>query len=212
MLPTQVLTSGFIPGELLKALRVHQNTPNLNLITVPLDIKTEFELWTPKANPRGIRLSPIEGELWQKDSIRINQIVAKMMWLMGVICLTEEDWNVGDRKPVYDWPTLLEFVKREGRCKNPIITKIIYHPHSFVCIEAPESRFQRNIPPSAWEVSPSHWSIVFEELIKTYDGYMVKATPNWLTVDIWTGKPIRRNTRTGEFEVIYSDRHTTKRL
>jgi hypothetical protein len=212
MLPSQNSSSAFVRPELLKVLSVKRDTPNLILTTVPLDAKSSFELWTPKWTPKGTILLPFEGELLQKDGLRVTKVLAKMVWLMGAICLAEDDWEVADRTPLYDWQKVIDFVIREGHCSAPIVTKVVFHPHSFVSIENPKVKATGVIPPLAWEISPPHWSIMFDSLIPVHGGFQVKPTGDLISVDIWMGKPMRRELQGGRFYVQFSDRNTNKRL
>lgn len=206
-----VSMSEFINPKLFRALRAKQATPNLKLTTIPLNDKDSFELWIPKWTPKGRVFSELEIELLRRDQPRLNKILSKMVWLMGAICLVEDDWNVGDCQPIYDWDDLIEFVHSEGNCINPIVTEVIFRPHAIIPIYDEERKQEGRIPPQAWEISPPHWSIIFDDLPKTRQGFKLKQSAEWISVDIWTGKPMRREVGSGQFYVEYHDLYASKR-
>lgn len=203
--------SEFIQPELLKALRPKQKTPNLTLATIPISQKEYFELWTPKWTLKGSSFTPLEIDLLRRDRSRVASILSKLVWLMGAICLREDDWNVGDRQPIYDWDAVIDFVRREGRCINPIVTRVIFSPHAIIPIYDSERKQPGKIPPQAWEISPPHWSIIFDDLIPVGQGFQLKQAREWVSVEIWTGKPMRRDVRSGEFYVEYHDLYASNR-
>ena len=198
------LMSEFIQSELLRAIRTKHATPYLTLATIPLDQNKSFELWTPKWTLKGSSCTPLEIELLRRDRPRVARILSKLVWLMGAICLGEDDWDVGERPPIYDWDTVIEFVRRESRCMNPIVTRVIFCPHAIVPIYENGRKQQPGIPPQAWEISPAHWSIVFDDLIPVGQGFQLKQAGEWVSVDIWTGKPMRREVRNGQFYTVGS--------
>lgn len=203
--------SDFIQPEFLKALRPRQTTPTLSLTTVPIDQNLSFELWTPKWTPKARGLTPLEVELLIKDRPRVNRIMSKLVWLMGAICIVEDDLAVGDRPPIYDWDTVVDFVRLEGRCVNPIVTRVIFSPQAIIPIYDKSRKQEGRIPPQAWEISPPHWSIIFDDLIPVGKSFRLKQGGDWVSVEIWTGKPVRREVRSGKFYVEYHDLYATNR-
>ncbi len=203
--------SEFIQPELLKALRPRQATPNLTLATIPISQNEAFELWTPQWTPKGSGFTLGEIALLQRDRPRVTRILSKLVWLMGAICLREDDWDVGDRQPLYDWDAVVEFVRREGRCVNPIVTGVIFTPHAIIPIYDKDRKQEGRIPPQAWEISPPHWSLVFDDLIPVGQGFKLQQSADWVAVDIWTGKPMRREVRNGKFYVEYHDLYASNR-
>lgn len=203
--------SEFIQPELLRALRPRQATPNLTLATIPISQNEAFELWTPKWTPKGSGFTLGEIALLQRDRSRVTRILSKLVWLMGAICLREDDWDVGDRQPLYDWDAVVEFVRREGRCVNPIVTGVIFTPHAIIPIYDKDRKQEGRIPPQAWEISPPHWSLVFDDLIPVGQGFKLQQSADWVAVDIWTGKPMRREVRNGKFYVEYHDLYASNR-
>jgi len=203
--------SEFINPKRLRALRAKQATPNLQLANIPLSHKESFELWMPKWIPKGRVFSKLEIELLRRDQPRVTKILSKMVWLMGAVCICEDDWDVGDRRPIYDWDDLIEFVKLEGNCVNPIVTKVIFTPHAIIPIYDSERKQEGRIPPQAWEIAPSHWSIIFDDLIPTREGLRLKQSADWISVDIWTGKPMRKEVGSGKLYVEYHDLYASRR-
>lgn len=204
--------SEFIQPELVKALRPNQVTPNLILTSVPIDPNISFELWKPKWMPKPKGFSALEIELLRRDRNRVNRIMSKLVWLMGAICISEDDWEVGDRQAIYDWEAVLDFVRREGRCINPIVTRVIFSPQSIIPIYDQSRQQEGRIPPQAWEISPPHWSIIFDDLIPIEESFLLKQGGDWVSVEIWTGKPMRREVRSGTFTVKYHDLYASNRL
>ncbi|HBB34994.1 MAG TPA: hypothetical protein DDZ80_00350 [Cyanobacteria bacterium UBA8803] len=204
--------SEFIQPEFLKALRPRQATPNLSLTVVPIDQHTSFELWTPKWTIKTKEFTPLEIELLRRDSPRVARIMSKLVWLMGAICIAEDDWEVGDRQPIYDWDNVVEFVRREGRSRNPLVTRVIFSPQTIIPIYDKGRKQVGRIPPQAWEVSPPHWSIIFDDLIPVEQSFQLKQGGDWVSVEIWTGKPMRREVRSGQFYVEYHDLYASNRL
>ncbi|MEQ9236979.1 hypothetical protein [Coleofasciculus sp. E2-BRE-01] len=204
--------SEFVQSEFLQALPPRQATPNLTLTRVPIDPTVSFELWTPKWTPRLREFSPVELNLLECDRPRVNRILSKLTWLMGAICVPEDEFGVGDCQPIYDWDAVLEFVTREGRCVNPIVTRVGFNPQTIIPIYDRNRKQEGIIPPQAWEISPPHWSIIFDDLIPGEDGFQLKQSGDWISVEIWTGKPIRREVRSGKFYTEYHDLYATSRL
>ncbi|MEQ9548921.1 MAG: hypothetical protein RIM23_04810 [Coleofasciculus sp. G3-WIS-01] len=204
--------SEFIHSEFLQALQPRLATPNLSLTNVPLDESLSFELWTPKWTPRLQDFNPVELHLLECDRSRINRILSKLVWLMGAICVAEDEFEVGERQPIHDWDAVLEFVTREGRCVNPIVTRVRFNPQTIIPIYDRNRKQEGIIPPQAWEISPPHWSIVFDDLITVDNGFQLKQSDDWVSVEIWTGKPIRREVRSGKFYTEYHDLYATSRL
>ncbi|MBE9129090.1 MULTISPECIES: hypothetical protein [unclassified Coleofasciculus] len=204
--------SDFIQSELLKALLPRQATPNLTLTTVSIDQSLSLELWTPRRTPKMRGLMPSEIEVLLRDRPRVVRIMSKLVWLMGAICIAEDDWEVGDRQPLYDWDSVIEFVRTEGRCVNPIVTRVIFSPQAIIPIYDRGRKQEGRIPPQAWEISPPHWSIIFDDLVPVGQNFQLKQGGDWVSVEIWTGKPIRREVRSGNFYVEYHDFYATNRL
>lgn len=212
MLTSQYLPlSEFIQSELLKALRAKRATPNLTLETVPIDHNLSFELWTPKWTAQGSACTPLEIELLRRDRPRVMRVLSKMIWLMGAVCVGEYDWDVGDRQPLYDWDGVIDFVRREARCVNPIVTRVIFNPHKIIPIYDKSRKQVGKILPQAWEISPPHWSIIFDDLVPDGEGFRLQQAGEWVSVDIWTGKPMRREVRSGRFYVEYHDLYASDR-
>lgn len=203
--------SEFVQSELLKALQPRQATPNLTLTTIPIEPNKSFELWMPNWTPKGSGFTPLEIELLRRDAPRVNKILSKLVWLMGAICLGEEDWEVGDRQPTYDWDTVVDIVRREGQCLNPIVTRVSFIPHAIIPIYDSDRKQVGKTLPQAWEISPAHWSIVFDDLVSSGQSFRLKQAGNWVSVDIWTGKPVRRDVKSGKFDVEYKDLYAIHR-
>ncbi|MBW4647540.1 MAG: hypothetical protein KME06_02395 [Kastovskya adunca ATA6-11-RM4] len=206
-----LLMSEFIQSELRKALRPRQSTPNLALTKVPIDQNLSFELWTPRWVSKINNFTPLEIELIRRETPRITRILSKLTWLMGAICIGEDDWMVGDRQSVRDWDSVIEFVKVEGRCVNPIPTKVVYSPHSLIPIYDSDRKQEGIIPPQAWEICPSRWTIIFDDLVPVGKSFRLKQSEDFISVEIWTGKPTRREVRNGKIYVEYRDIYASTR-
>lgn len=203
--------SEFIQVELTKAPRIEEITPNLTLETVPINKVESFELWSPKWTPKGAGLKPQEVELLKNDRLRVTRILSRLVWLMGAICIAEDDWSTGERQPLYDWNAVVEFVKREARCVNPIVTRVMFSTHAFLPIYDKDHKQRGLRPPQAWENSPPHWSVVFDDLVPDGEGFLLKQAENFVSVEIWTGKPVRRDVKNGHFYVEYNDIYAANR-
>jgi hypothetical protein len=83
------------------------------------------------------------------------------------------------------------------------VTQIIFIPHKILPIYDRGRKQAGTRLPQAWEISPPHWSIIFDDLVPVGDSFQLNQASKWVSVNIWTGKPMRRDVRSGEFYVEY---------
>lgn len=213
MLTSPRIIPGFIGSEELKSLHPKEATPNLKLIKTPLTAETSLELWQPKVNFKETALLASETPFLKQEFLRVHKVIAKMIWLMGAICIAEDEWAVGkEHQNFYNWQQVINFVRKEGQCYNPVVTNFVFHSHSFNTIKQNAFGTATKSLPQAWEIAPAHWLVTFDDFVQKEGTFYLKPLKSFISVEIWTGQPLRRNIKTGQFSVNYYDRHNAKRF
>ncbi|MBL1175719.1 hypothetical protein [Pantanalinema sp. GBBB05] len=171
----------FIADELAVAPNPLGTLFNLKLATIPIDAYTCFELWVPPAN--GILL-PEEAMLLRGDRLRLEDICARLVWLLGATLIADE--TLLNAKPEYDWRILLKQMAQLKAQFDAI--GVDYFPQT-IC-----PSYANDGIPNAWTIRPATWHVKFLALQPAASGYCAK--PLALKLSLSLGQLITRRSHT----------------
>ncbi|HEY9618621.1 MAG TPA: hypothetical protein V6C64_17385 [Microcoleaceae cyanobacterium] len=174
----QPMIDTFIADELAVAPNPLGTLFNLKLATIPVDAYTCFELWVPPAN--GVLL-PEEAMLLRGDRSRLEEISARLVWLLGATLLDGE--TTLSPKPDYDWKTILRKFLQLGVKFDAIA--VDYAPQAI----APS--YSNEDLPNAWIIRPATWQVKFLVLKPAATGYYAK--PLAIKLSLSFGHPVTRS-------------------
>ncbi|MGI0487289.1 hypothetical protein ACN4EK_17740 [Pantanalinema rosaneae CENA516] len=173
----------FIADELAVAPNPLGTLFNLKLATIPIDAYTCFELWLPPTN--GILL-PEEAMLLKGDRLRLEEICARLVWLLGATLLEGE--TPLSSKPEYDWQTIRQRLSQLNAQFDAI--GVDYCPQA-IC-----PSYASDGIPNAWTIRPATWQVKFLVLQPAPSGYCAKSLAVKLSLSL--GQSVTRlfHTRT----------------
>ncbi|UBF24723.1 hypothetical protein K9N68_24080 [Kovacikia minuta CCNUW1] len=163
------MMNSFIPNEIAVAPNPLALTPNLKLTTIPIDAYTCFELWIP-AN---ILLLPEEAMLLKGDRSRLEEICARLTWLVGARFVGNESQT----PPVliYDWREVQSQIRTLSEDFNAI--GVTYLPQAI----SPDA--EDDISPS-WTLRPPSWNISLLSLKPVSSGFGLEILPFSLSISL----------------------------
>ncbi len=162
------MIDSFIPNELAVAPNPLALTPNLKLITIPIDAYTCFELWIP-AN--AVLLAE-EALLLKGDCVRLEEICAKLIWLLGAKFIG--NGHVATQSLIYDWGEIENHIRKLGREFNAI--GVTYLPQAI----SPDNEGDIS---SSWTLRPISWNISLLNLKATsHHSFEVEILPTSLSI------------------------------
>jgi hypothetical protein len=154
----------FIPTELTIAPDPPGQFDHLILKTIPVDVFTSFELWSPMLNAT---LQPEEAAFLQSDRSRLEAIGARLIWLLNATCVEGEKVTPG--KTIHHWQEIIETIAERGFHFDAI--EVIYQPQ---VIRSPN--LQENNQPT-WLIHPNRWQFNFIELKTVENGFQPQVIP-----------------------------------
>ncbi|MGA7937131.1 MAG: hypothetical protein WCA35_26505 [Kovacikia sp.] len=137
------MTNSFIPNEIAVAPNPLALTPNLKLTTIPIDSYTCFELWIPAKNV----LLPQEAMLLKGDRSRLEEICARLTWLLGAKFIGNDS---SSQSLIYDWREVQNHIRKSALSFNAI--GVTYLPQAI----SPD--IEDEIAP-CWTLRPPSWNI-----------------------------------------------------
>lgn len=158
----------------------------------PLDYATSWEYWW--CIP-GRMLLPEDMEVLRSDRPRIESILAKLVWLLGGHCLGVNSHFDGQNQPIYDWQEVLQFVTRSGL--NADIIDIDFFPTSLQRNNKPIASIPSEEISNYVAIEPAHLHIEFFSLQAIDGGFKLQEPKPLCSCQIWTGKPLLKNLKTG---------------
>ncbi|MBW4519971.1 MAG: hypothetical protein KME16_09780 [Scytolyngbya sp. HA4215-MV1] len=170
-----MLLDTFIPTELAIAPNALGLTCNLKLKTIPIDAQLAFELWSPEAAGK---LLPEEAMLLQRDLPRLEEICAKLVWLLGATYMDEEGACAGES--ISSWQSVTQMLQARGYRVDAI--EVTHLPQTICLLDRSEHRT------SGWLVQPVRWKFSFLELHPVQRRFEAVAHPISLLVSF--GKPL----------------------
>lgn len=169
------MIDSFIPAELAVAPNPLGLAPNLKLTTIPVDANTCFELWMPNINAILMRE---EAQLLASDRPRIEEICARLIWLMGAHLV-----GTGSplpTTPIYDWRKIRQSLQQADPAIADFNAIGIAHTPYAICPENPaETEFS-----STWTLYPPTWEIFFINLHPLQKGFQVRRLPIHATITL----------------------------
>lgn len=159
------MTDALIPTELAVAPNPFGLAANLQLMTIPVDAYTAFELWMPKPNAL---LLPEEARLLVGDRPRLEEICLNLTWLFGAT-LIEQDQRINQEPQptgqnlLYDWQAVQQRIGPSGSQFDAI--GITYQPQTIYPSLTSSSASR------AWTLRPFLWNIWFFDLKPWANGY-----------------------------------------
>jgi hypothetical protein len=165
----KTMINSFIPNEIAVAPNPLAITPNLKLTTIPIDASTYFELWIPAKTV----LLPEEAMLLMGDRSRLEQICARLTWLLGAKFVGTG--IQGSESLIYDWREIQRHIRKAGKAFNAI--GVTYLPQAI----SPDT--EDDIAP-AWTLRPASWSISPLNLKPGSGGFELEILPMSLAISL----------------------------
>lgn len=159
----------FIPTELAVAPNPLGPALNLKLTTVPIDAESSFEVWMP---PLGIKLLSEEAMLLQCDRARLEEICAKLVWLLGGELTI--DALASQPETIDSWAEAMALLRDAG-----ITFDALYVTYRAQLIYP---KLDEDECPVAWTIEPVRWRIYFLMMQSGITGVQVERLPVCLTV------------------------------
>lgn len=191
--------------EEIRAIQRRDRIPGIVRRLIPLNSTTVWEYWWCVP---GRMLLPEDVDIIRCDRLRIETILAKLIWLLGGHCFGENSCLYGEAKSVYDWQQVLEFARNAGISPDAMdidfmptaIAQLnLSHPHD----KLPILPIADKKTPNYVAVEPGHWHIEFFQLQPIEGGFELKEPKPMCSCQIWTGKPFIKNLETGETTARY---------
>lgn len=170
------MIDSFIPTELAVAPNPLGLAPHLKLVTIPVDAYTCFELWMPTG---GAALLPEEAMLVRGDRSRLEEICARLTWLLGARVVGCEDEV--SQSLIYDWREVQRLLQQAAAPFNGV--GVTYLPQS-IC---PDETV------SSWTIHPTSWKISFINLKAVGKGFEYELLTTSLLISL--GESVTRHER-----------------
>ncbi|WP_421657088.1 hypothetical protein [Leptothermofonsia sp. ETS-13] len=154
------MIDSFIPTELAVAPNPLGLAPHLKLTTIPIDAYACFELWMPTTNTA---LLPEEAALLKGDRSRLEEICARLTWLLGARLIGCE--KEACQSLIYDWREVQRLLQLCGGEFNVI--GVTYLPQ----VVYPDSTV------SSWTLRPASWKVSLLNLKVAEIGFEVEVLP-----------------------------------
>lgn len=164
----------------------------------PLDYATSWEYWW--CIPGRILL-PEDMEVLRSDRPRIETILEKLVWLLGGNCLSANSHFDEQNQPLYDWQEVLQFVTETGLNADAI--DIDFFPTSLQRNNKPIAGISPTEISHYVAIEPAHLHIEFFSLQAVDGGFKLQEPKPLCSCQIWTGKPLLKNLKTGESFIRY---------
>lgn len=169
------MLDSFIPIELAVAPNPLGLAPHLKLTAIPVDAYNCFELWVPTTDQS---LLPEEAMLLMGDCSRIEDICARLIWLLGA----QLEWQNGPVQAVQDWPRVKQQLGERGLKVDAI--GVDYLPQNVSPLFDPEGLEM------GWTLHPASWQLTFIAFKPGTNSYSTELLP--VTVSIAAGQAITR--------------------
>lgn len=172
----------FVPEKLAVAPSFPEKEfPNLLLREVILDRNSSFQVWSPKSDAI---LNNSEANLLISDCFRVEAICTRLVSLLGATCSEYEEHLLTNQKVIDNWQDVKFFASKYSFKPNAI--DVLFSPQNIRQFDS--TSIKNSIK---WVIEPACWEIVLLELNSVSQGFQVVPRPNnYLSIIIWTGKPI----------------------
>ncbi|MCS6792839.1 MAG: hypothetical protein NZ660_09435 [Oscillatoriaceae bacterium SKYG93] len=180
--------------EIIRAIQIRERIPGIVKRLIPLDSDLSWEYWWCVP---GRLLLPEDVEVLNKDLPRLENIVAKLVWLFGGCCFSNQTKYQDESQAVYDWQQVKEFARQQGF--DYYLLDIDFFPAAVKLYNPPDDENAKLKDSPEWVAAePSHWHIEFFRLQPTVGGFEIQEPKPLCSCQIWTGKPFIKNRYTGE--------------
>lgn len=159
----------------------------------PLDYAKVWEYWW--CIP-GRMLLPEDMEVLRSDRPRVETILEQLVWLLGGHCLGINSHFDGRNQPLYDWQEVLQFVTQSGLTADVI--DIDFFPTSLQINNKPIANIPQEEISHYVAIEPAHLHLEFFSLQPIDGGFKLQEPKPLCSCQIWTGKPLLKNMKTGE--------------
>ncbi|MCC0175788.1 hypothetical protein I4641_02180 [Waterburya agarophytonicola K14] len=171
----------FIPQKLAIAPSIPKaEFPNLLLREIIIDRNSLFQVWSPKSNAI---LNTLEADLLKSDCLRVEAICTRLVSLVGATCSEHEEHLLSNQKLIDNWEDVKYFA-----------SKYKFKPNAIDVLYSTQTIRQLNVSSNnslKWVLEPPCWEIFFLEVNPVDQGFKAVSRPNnYLSVILWTGKPI----------------------
>lgn len=172
----------FIPKNLATApFASEKRFPNLLLRKIILDRNSSFQVWSPNS---GAILNATEANILKSDLFRIEAICTRLVSLLGATCSEYEEHLLTNQKLIDNWEDVKYFASKYSFKPNAI--DVLFSPQTIRQLDT--TSISNSIK---WVIEPACWEIFLLELKSVSQGFQVVSRPNnYLSVIVWTGKPI----------------------
>lgn len=164
----------------------------------PLDHAKGWEYWW--CIP-GRMLLPEDMEVLRSDRPRVEAILEQLVWLLGGHCLSANCHFDGQNQPFYDWQEVLQFVTQSGL--NADVIDIDFFPTSLQRNNKPIAGIPTDEISQYVAIEPAHLHIEFFGLEAIDAGFKLQEPKPLCSCQLWTGKPMLKNLKTGESIIRY---------
>lgn len=176
----------------IREIQRREHIPGVVKRYIFLDADTFWEYWWCVP---GRMLLREDVELLAGDLPRVESIIAKLIWLFGGFCFTQESHRDGEQIPMHDWQNVIKFAQQQGF--ESYLLDIDFLPlaikHDFRHSNFDETDSQA----SHIAVEPAHWHIEFLQPIPTLGGFELQNPKTVCSCQIWTGKPFLKHLASG---------------
>lgn len=169
------MLDSFIPIELAVAPNPLGLAPHLKLTAIPVDAYNCFELWVPTSNQG---LLPEEAMLLMGDCSRIEDICARLIWLLGA----QLEWQSGSTQTAQNWSTVKQQLGERGLKADALSVDYLPQTLSPLC--------DLNGLEIGWSLQPARWQLTFLALQPDANSYGTEVLP--VTATIAAGQTITR--------------------
>lgn len=184
--------------EQIWAMQRREGIPGVVKRIIPLDAETSWEYWW--CVPSRLLL-PEDVELIKSDRDRVESILAKLVWLFGGHCFSENSARLGEQLAVPNWQEVLQFAQQNGF--ESYLLDIDYLPTAIKLYNQSSNPNQDELTTAYIAVEPPHWHVEFLQLIAVDGGFAIQEPKPICSCQIWMGKPFIRNLETNETSTRY---------
>lgn len=180
------------PAE-IQAIQRRDRIPGVVKRIIPFDNWISWEYWWCVP---GRFLLPEDVDLLNRDRLRVESILEKLVWLFGACCFHNESCCEGEQDLFYDWQKVLEFAADQGF--DSYLLDIDFFPTASKLMEADKGVSSKHIA-----VEPAHWHIEFFHLEPVEGGFEIVDPKPRCSCQVWTAKPFIKNLETGTSQICY---------
>ncbi|MCT7949447.1 hypothetical protein NG798_06590 [Ancylothrix sp. C2] len=177
----------------IQAIQRRERIPGVVKRIIPFDHLVCWEYWWCVP---GRFLLPEDVDLLNRDRLRVESILEKLVWLFGACCFHNGSSCDGDQELIFDWEKVLEFAAKQGF--DSYLLDIDFFPTASKLIQD-----EKKVSPNHIAVEPAHWHIEFFHLEPVQGGFEIVDPKPRCSCQVWTAKPFIKNLETGTSQTRY---------